>query len=331
MTHLTLTDAENLLRKMGSRDFRSLGDKIRSTCPLAPWFHKDGKDKHPSFVLVVNGAYGAAYNCSGCAKKGTVRQLLHTFAEQSGQSYRDLKRTLDSDAATSALVNFNVAEIYRPKTQKKSKEFRIEDYAEWRKQIPKYAIERGITMEQVRKYRLGYDANEKRLFIPVFDDMGKMLGWAGRTIRKDERIKYKNAPGMVVDGHFFGEHLVDPSKGYVTLVESFMDVFRLDRVGVANPVSNFGTAFQVDRLDRLLTWALPVIIFPHNDKPNRDGVCVGMKMATSYQEALVRERLPVYVAPVIEGKKDVDEWSDEEIRGQVEAAFEYWRAHGQLA
>ena len=90
-----------------------------------------------------------------------------------------------------------------------------------------------------------------RLIIPIHDHTGRLVNFQGRTIRKDELIRYKGARVDKVPMHhkhlLYGEHRA--RRDLVVVVEGVMDQWKLGR-GV---VATFGTSltvFQVLRLSR---------------------------------------------------------------------------------
>jgi hypothetical protein len=91
----------------------------------------------------------------------------------------------------------------------------------------------------------------ERLIIPIHDHTGKVVNFQGRTIRKDELIRYKGARVDKVPMHhkhlLYGEHRA--RRDLVVVGEGVMDQWKLGR-GV---VATFGTSltvFQVLRLSR---------------------------------------------------------------------------------
>lgn len=319
---MTISPSEGMaiLNALGVQKIKQVGDKLQCDCPFAFWKHKGGVDKHPSFVLTVGGSHGGGYVCSACGERGTIRNLVFSYCQMSGNDYRDFKKLVELKNPFEFMKD-----LKRPDYRIHREEKVVLDWSEYElltKAIPRYALDRGITKAQAKKWRLGHDLRRDRLFIPIFSEEGEMVGWSGRAVKPGQDPKYLNSKGMQAERYLFGEHMVNIDYPTVALVESFMDVFRLDRAAIPNPVSNLGTAFRFDRFEKLLAWGKPVIIFPHNDAAGLDGTIAGDVMANAYRNQLRKAGIPVYVAAKLEGKKDVDEWSDEEIQTEYQKALE---------
>ena len=106
-----------------------------------------------------------------------------------------------------------------------------------------------------------YDPFRGRLMFPLCDLRGRVLGFAGRGLRDDQRPKYLNSP----EGELFhkGQQLfgADVARSAtaraqaVVLVEGYTDVAALHQAGIDNAVGMMGTALterQVGELARLV-------------------------------------------------------------------------------
>lgn len=106
-----------------------------------------------------------------------------------------------------------------------------------------------------------YDPFRGRIMFPLADHRGRVVGFAGRGLRDDQRPKYLNSP----EGELFHKGLnlfaadlarAAASKARaVLLVEGYTDVIALHQAGVENVVGMMGTALteeQVRALGRLV-------------------------------------------------------------------------------
>lgn len=146
-----------------------------------------------------------------------------------------------------------------------------------------YALERGLTLEVIKKHHLGYDngqicatllrhfskeelmkaglLGEKdgklydffngRLIFPVMNEQGVPVGFGGRALFAGAKQKYMNSLENEVFHKrecLYGiEFLKD---GPVILCEGYMDVIALQRTGF-NSVATLGTALTAEHLSRL--------------------------------------------------------------------------------
>ena len=322
---------EELLQDMDCQKIKATGSNLMATCPFAQWTHAKGKDRHPSFSIEVNGGGDSRWNCFACANKG--RSVSSLVWKYKGFTGRDMSRWLDEarkDKPPSA------REVWRPRifdTQpdtwgrhqwfavKNEPKFDIKDFEGNLTQIPAYALTRGITVEQAIAWKLGFDKKRNRLFIPIFDQYGSMVGWSGRAIGVQQSPKYLHAPGFVKENYLYGEHRIrrDVSRAY--LCEGFMDVWNLDRFGLANPLAFFGMGIGEAQIVKIHKAFKEVVIFPHDDaqpekasRDNPDRLGAGMLIAKSWERALRDVGVKVIIGPTISGKKDVGDWEPCEIQ-----------------
>lgn len=309
------------LERMGSGRIEIKSGKITATCPFASMTHAKGRDRNPSFVITLGGSHGGGFICKACGMKGSLLGLGWHHAQKYGVDntwFKEMFRETDPTKIRAGFDQLSYADKMERSKASVSRwmregkpNYEIQNFASFLGKLPRYAASRGISLEQAEKWKLGYDHDRRRLFIPIFDCEGHMVGWSGRAIHEGQKPKYYNSPGFDASNHLFGEAFVNTEKSVVVLVESFMDVFRLDRLGLPNCVANFGASFSAVRAQRLIDWALPVVIFPHQDEANSDGEIVGLKMATSYKKYLEKRGLAVHVCPYVGTYKDVDEMPDE--------------------
>jgi DNA primase len=106
-----------------------------------------------------------------------------------------------------------------------------------------------------------YDPFRGRLTFPLCDLRGRVLGFAGRGLRDDQRPKYLNSPEGELfhkGQQLFGGDLARPATAKaqeVVLVEGYTDVLALHQAGIDNAVGMMGTALterQVGEVARLV-------------------------------------------------------------------------------
>lgn len=120
-----------------------------------------------------------------------------------------------------------------------------------------------------------YDRFRGRLMFPIHDPRGRIVGFGGRTLAGIEP-KYLNS----ADGPLFAKgrllynlHRAAPAarkSGRLLIVEGYMDVIGLDRVGIGESVAPLGTALTEEQIT--LAWRVvdePILAF--------DGDAAGMR------------------------------------------------------
>jgi len=105
------------------------------------------------------------------------------------------------------------------------------------------AKELGLINERGREFFAG------RLIIPIFQHSGKVIAFAGRTLKKDSSLpKYVNSPessifkkNSTLYGFYQSKETILKEKKAI-IVEGYFDVISLHQIGVKNAVAPMGTS-----------------------------------------------------------------------------------------
>lgn len=174
-----------------------------------------------------------------------------------------------------------------------------------------YFLKRGLSLETMRDFTLGYatetfiqqlikQGNTKelllksgivasyegvlrssftgRLMIPVHNHLGKILGFGARVFEGDSKAKYINSsesPWYQKSKLLFGLHLAKKSikqKGYVIVVEGYMDVMMMHQYGYQNTVASMGTAFVLHQVQLLKRFTDTVYLAFDQDEAGKQAV-----------------------------------------------------------
>jgi len=315
-----------LLSALGVDKTKNLGSNILASCPMAHWTHK-GNDKRPSFSISVNLGGASKWHCFGCGESANKTiSLLYRMRDHGGgwnEQAHDIIKTAEYGSSTNRLKKLDGwdnskrkqiekvsylksgdwhVEGYEPKLD-------IEDYKEILSEIPRYAIDRGITPEQAYRWKIGFHKNlfpVPRLFFSILDHTGKMVGWSGRAITDgsaDACGKYYHLKYFQRDKYLYGEWMVDRKNRTGFLMEGFMDVLNLDKMGLRNCLGTMGISPSPPQIDKLKQWFDNVVIFPHDDEPSKQGVRAGLKMADDYKTALEIVGVNAIIAPIVPKKR----------------------------
>lgn len=110
-----------------------------------------------------------------------------------------------------------------------------------------------------------YDRFRNRVMFPIWDAAGRVVGFGGRVL--DETLpKYLNSPetaffskGRTLYGLYQArQHIRE--KGYVVIVEGYMDVITAHQYGATNTVASLGTALTVEHGRILMNYSRNVVI-----------------------------------------------------------------------
>ena len=158
-----------------------------------------------------------------------------------------------------------------------------------------------------------YDRFRNRAMFPVFDYMGKVIGFGGRVL-DDSKPKYLNSPetqlfkkGTNLYGLNFA--IKNDIGRTIIIVEGYMDCISLHQYGITNAVASLGTALTENQAKLLKRYAEKIIISYDADVAGQNATVRGM-------EILRNQGFDVRILTVPQGK-DPDEY----IRSNGREAF----------
>ncbi len=207
-----------------------------------------------------------------------------------------------------------------------------------------YFKERGIRTETIKKFELGYSPEKRdaftshalqngykldfltktgltiqkgdykfdrffnRVIFPIHSLSGKIIGFGGRVLKKEEKTaKYLNSPesdiyhkSEVLYGLYFAKQaIIKAEKCY--LVEGYTDVISMHQAGIENVVASSGTALTVQqiRLVKRFTSNITILF---------DGDAAGIKASLRGIDMVLEEGLNVKVVLLPDGE-DPDSFS----------------------
>lgn len=329
---------EDVLTQLGSKRVVRKGGNMMASCPFARWTHANGDDRHPSFSVEVNPNGPSRWKCFSCQECGTKSKgILFNYKKFTGKWFGSLADRIDSQEGVDIGKAFGGLKSWGEQGRKRAEANRMaiggwtvdgyeavfeeSNFLEFLRSIPQYAIDRGITPDQAKAWRVGYHTDFKRLLFLMFDENQKMVGWSCRSIYESQEPKYLHAENMRRDKYLYGEWKLDRNQRIGYLCEGFMDALALDRFGLRNCLAVMGTSCSLLHIDKLAKWFDEVVIFRDNDPiRERDGGSAGMDMANAYSSMLISRGVGVEIAPVVNGKKDPGDWLKEDfdfVMGQM--------------
>lgn len=324
----------NIVDVVGSLvSLKRAGSNYKACCP----FHKE---KTPSFVVSETKQI---FTCFGCGKSGDVIKFIQEYynlsfpeavrrlAAQYGieiddayekqskrkEGYYAINRTAARFFFDSFTKKANAGYDYmrgrgiQPETVKK---FGI-GYADdgWQT-LSDYMIAQGTPAELLTELGLSkksakndklYDKFRSRVMFPIFNTMGKIVGFGGRTI-VDDPAKYINSDESFIfekKRNLYGLNLTKTEiqeQGYAIVVEGYMDVIGLFQGGVRNVCAALGTALTPEQSNLLKRYTKKAVLCLDSDAP-------GINAALRGCDVLRAAGLEVRVMHVDDGK-DPDEY-----------------------
>jgi DNA primase len=198
----------------------------------------------------------------------------------------------------------------------------LEKWAQ-QKKIPLELMEQAGLMIKSDKRDGHYDRFRNRLMFPIRDEAGRVIGFSGRAIVKDEKSgKYVNSPETPLFHKSRVLFAIDKARRAMAdsrtaiVVEGQIDAIRCHEAGIANVVASQGTALTADHARMIRRYADEVILV-------LDADAAGQKAALRSSEAFIAEELSVRVASLPDGEDPdslVRDHGADALRSRIEAA-----------
>ncbi|MDE5775020.1 MAG: DNA primase, partial [Malacoplasma sp.] len=146
-----------------------------------------------------------------------------------------------------------------------------------------------------------------RLIIPIKNEHGYIVGFSGRSLNKNDKVKYLNTKTTEFfkkENILFNFFSFDKSSyDEIYVVEGYMDVFALKKLGIHNVVASMGTAFTDNQINLIRKYKniKRIILCLDND-------AAGISATISLSEKLIKNNFDIFVVKPFDSKyKDVDE------------------------
>lgn len=157
------------------------------------------------------------------------------------------------------------------------------------------------------KNNRNFDCMAERLVFPIFDNIGKVVGFSGRALKDTSFAKYKNTQGTDIFNKstlLFGINNLRKARvenrNYALLVEGQMDVVSLYQAGFTNAIATLGTAFNENHINTIAKFVDAIYIC-------FDGDNAGKHAAEKSVEILKNSTFDIKVVTLPE-KLDPDEY-----------------------
>ncbi len=251
---------------------------INAPCPLAPWLHKNGSDRTPSFGVIVDDKGPSSFKCWGCKQHGTVTRLVRMLSGYRSADYEHLieeSRTAErSGRVYAAFDDIPDGETYEA--------LDVLEEAIWDglfEPIGRYPdaaafmTKRRVSKRTADKLGLQFDPAKKRIIFPVRGEGGALYGFTGRSILPDSKIKVLDYAGLPKKSLILGrerwrDHLP------VVIVEGLFAYARFHEIGVedyANIGALLGSEMTSQKADILKAFGQTVILMLDPDEAGDAG------------------------------------------------------------
>lgn len=284
-----------LLESMGCTKFKipedGYGEKILCTCPMH-------HDTNPSFMLRP-GSH--VYNCFACGSGPDIKGFAPVTA---GLPSLMMKHYLHAynKKITFKKARSLVEKVVSPQFLKRKRRKKAKDFNEYSLEtIPNnyldayypsqvaidYMKTRGFTEETCRRFKIGYDRIRKRVVIPVYDEMGRLVTFSGRITGSKKEIDAKNKQREAAGRKPIPRYLIYykaprrflmlnaeqalSSYDEIIVVESAMDYLALRQMGIDDVVCIFGSHLT-DYQWSLIEHCKKIYAFLDNDPAGASGI-----------------------------------------------------------
>ncbi len=153
-----------------------------------------------------------------------------------------------------------------------------------------------------------YDAYRGRVMFTIHGHTGKVIAFAGRQLKKDDKsAKYVNSPETLLYhksnelyGLFYAKNAIRQND-FVYLVEGYTDVISMHQAGIENVVASSGTSLTENQIKLIKRHTENVTVL-------YDGDAAGIKASMRGIDMLLEQGLNVKVVPFPDGE-DPDSFS----------------------
>jgi DNA primase len=305
-------------------------DEIHCCCPLAPWTHEKGTDSSPSFSFKRMPNKAVIYNCFSCKSSGTVEGLLPILYEKT-HNLDYMRAMLDIESHIEVEYKDETSYSKDLILRKDIYEYIFEDVRDYI-EARNYVESRGISLDTCDRLNIKYDPEEKRIVFLIYDYENNLVGYVGRAIDPNNKLKARNKTAMPVKYIYLGMHKLSLSKPTI-LVEGLFMYLKLHEFGLDidyNILANLGSTVSAQKIEFLKGLGLPLYLFFDNDKPGIKGaygvseieaIPTGLLSNTNTSAAAkLSKHILVYRVIYPEDIIDPDDLSKQQIKNMLKSA-----------
>lgn len=257
-------------------------DHLVGCCPLPE--HAGDRDNENAFhVSIAKNCFNCLTHCGG----GNVIDLVRAFEEyeKSPAGFRKAALKLQDLFLGCKPVKAQGEKIKQGRLKKEEKpseptknlplDFTLEKRI--KADHPFLTSEKGLDMKIIKKFGLGYcfkGMMAGRVVIPIHDADGRIVGYAGRAIKKqdeEKRGKYLLPSGFIKSVELFNYHRVAAKNKLLReygliVVEGFFDAIKLTALGYPNVTALMGSSLSDTQEKLLLSLTNKLLLFLDNDE-----------------------------------------------------------------
>ena len=240
------------------------------------------------------------YKCFSCGASGNIFTFVSEYENISFKEALDklAERVGYKLSKTKSNTKPNVNEKYYEMYELALKFYKNNINASVAKEARNYLKNRSIDSEIIKEFEIGYSLEKSttlmelltkkgysyrdmvdlglavdnhdmyidRIMFPLYDPSGRVVGFSGRVYGDSKKNKYVNTKETPIfkKGHcLYNYHIAKEEcrkKGFVLVMEGFMDVIRASTIGIKNVVAVMGTALTTEQQILLKKLSFNVIL-----------------------------------------------------------------------
>lgn len=224
-----------LAEHLGCEKIRVGRRSVVVTCPLAPWTHEGGVDRHPGLSIIIDPDGRSGWRCHGCGFKGPLRWLVTKWGVLSGGKVEPAFQLIEHEEEGAEAVKARLDRKFEAKwvapeapPEEDPEVFPEEEAEQFAGRVPRYALDRGLSLATCKEWQLGYDEGfgarpTPRLVFPVRRKDGALVGLVGRATSDLAKPKYYNYWHFRKSRYLYGLDKVPADSDYLVLVEGMID------------------------------------------------------------------------------------------------------------
>lgn len=292
-------DVPHFLEMMKLRNVEeATQDEYRFSCPFPG--HKSG-DQNASAYMNSNST---AWYCHGCKRKGNAItfvsdifnissfESINHLKEYYGGGFQNPESTLEDE------INLHFMEFGKPDQEPINYSLQLSVLSDFKinQEMLAYLHERGFNRKSIEEFQLGYDDISERIVIPIFDEVGRLVGFKGRSIDPEVKPKYKviggsnyGFPRYHVGLVIFAIDKVSEKEKTAIICEGEFNAIAMHQMGYKNAIAAGGSTFTPTHAKKIIDRFDSAYLYFDTDKAGIE--------ATRKATDLLMPHMPVFVFP----------------------------------
>lgn len=293
---------KEIIKGLGLKYLSEANNNLLMYCP----FHSN---RHTaSFSISCDNGAWLCYN-PACGESGSLIELVKKILKKN--DFEALR--FISSKQNTAMENFDELLTVVLEEKPKFVEFPVEVLKKLYNGLIKsqeakdYFKSRGITLESISYFSLGYSENINMVTVPVHSPDGIPVGIVGRSISEK---KFKNSVNLPRSKTMFNIHRAKKIGDNIIIVESSFDAIRVHQAGFPNVVATLGGSISPENINLLNRYFNKITIMTDSDEAGRE---LGQTIANRLKNKDILWASYSYGKIYPHEAKDAGDMTDEEI------------------